>query len=144
MTRHYAGSAPVEWLRKKLGINKPRALGWGEWENWDAALKEARPVAFFLTETLPEWLEKPAEWFVDPFSNLRYYINNRWVTKTHYLKTHLKPGQWYEFDTRLLHGMFGELKDFVEIEQAWISLAFMPKKKCKCAKCQEDEKRTTT
>lgn len=65
----------------------------------------------------------------DFYYNIKCYINNRWITKTHYLKTDLKPGKWHEFDTRILHGLFNELVDFVEIEQAWMNVVFDKEKK---------------
>lgn len=127
MSRYYSGSKPFEWLRKTLKINKPVALGWGEWDKWDAALKRQRPVAYFLTETLPDWLELPARWIVDPIHSAKYYLVNRFVDKRHMLKTKLPPGKWHEFDTRILHGMFEEFIDFVEIESAWHHLLWSDK-----------------
>lgn len=32
MSRYFGSSKPVKWLRTKLGIEKPYALGWGEWD----------------------------------------------------------------------------------------------------------------
>ena len=57
----------------------------------------------------------------DAYSNAKYYIRNRWIDKTHYLKTGLKPGGYYEFDTRIIHGLFNELVDYVEMELAHLS-----------------------
>jgi hypothetical protein len=116
--RHYSDSVLFNWLRKHLGVQKPYALPMGEWDEWQIKIKNEKPVAYWITEILPDWLEKPAEWTIDPIRDLKYYLRNRFITKTHYLKTGLKPGQWHEFDERLLHGMFTELVDFVEIEKA--------------------------
>lgn len=118
MTRYYASCKPFTWLRKKLKITKPHALPLGGWEKWEAELKTQRPVAYWLTETLPDWLEKPAEWFLDPVSDAKYYVRNRWITQTHVLKTGLKPGQYHELSERMLHGLFTELVEFVEVEKA--------------------------
>jgi hypothetical protein len=127
MSRHYSSSAPVKWLRNKLNIDKPYALPWGGFEKWEAELKAKRPLAYFLTETLPDMLEYPAKWTVDPFNEVRYYFRNRFVTKTHYIATGLAPGKWYEFDSRVLHGLFTELVDFVEIEKAGHMVAWSHK-----------------
>jgi hypothetical protein len=124
MSRYYSSSKPFEWMRKKLGIEKPVALPFGEWKRWDADLKRQRPIAFWLTETLPDWLEKPAEWVVDPLNDLRYYVKNRYFTQTHYLRTDLKPGDYHECDTRLLHGIFTTLVDFVEIDKAHMQVVW--------------------
>jgi hypothetical protein len=127
MSRHYSGSEPVNWLRTKLGINKPYALPWGGFEKWEAELKSARPVAYFFTETLPDILEYPAKWTIDPINEVRYYFRNRFITQTHYLKTGLEPGKWHEFERRILHGLFTELVDFVEIEKAGHMVAWSAK-----------------
>jgi hypothetical protein len=124
MSRYFGSSKPVKWLRTKLGIEKPHALGWGEWEEWEAKLRDERPVAFFFTETLPDALADAANWFMYPFEDTQNYIKNRFGSQTHVMRTGLKPGQWHEFDTRLLHAAFNELKNFVEIEQAWMQVAF--------------------
>lgn len=119
MRRHYSSSAFIKWLRNKLDINKPYALPWGGFEKWEAELKAQRPIAYFFTEVLPEWFEKPAEWLIDPIHEGTYYIRNRFVTQTHVLRTGLEKGKWHELERRMLHGMFNELVDFVEIDQAW-------------------------
>jgi hypothetical protein len=119
-SRNYSDSQIFNWLRGSVfKIKKPYALPWGGWSKWDEELKAARPVAYFVTETLPEWLEKPAEYTIDPIYNVSYYLRNRFVRQTHLIRTDLAPGDWHEYETRILHGMFTELVDFVEIEQAW-------------------------
>ena len=120
MTRNYQSLAFFEWLREKVfKIEKPGALPWGEWGKWNNNLKTTRPVAYWLTETLPDWLEKPAEWIIDPVYSVKYYIVNRWIDKTHAMESTLERGKWHEFEERLLYCMFDELVNFVEIEQAW-------------------------
>lgn len=122
--RYYADAALFVWLRNKVfRLEKPYALGWGEWDIWKENTKRARPFAYFFCETLPDILEKPAEYFIDPIDDLVYYLRNRLVRKTHYLRTGLAPGKWYDFGTRLLHGSFTELVDFVEVEKAWHMVA---------------------
>jgi len=119
-SRHYQDTWLFTWLRKSVfKIEKPRALPWGGWEKWDNELKTSRPVAYFATETLPDWLEKPAQWTIDPIYNATYYLRNRFVRQTHMVHTDLQQGVWHEYETRILHGMFTELVDFVEVEQAW-------------------------
>jgi hypothetical protein len=111
-------------LRNKLNIDKPYALPWGGFEKWEAELKAQRPIAYFFTEVLPDWIEYPAKWTIDPINDVRYYFRNRWITKTHYIKTRLQPGKWYEYETRILHGLFSELVDFVEIDKASHAVAW--------------------
>lgn len=119
MNRYYAGSTPFRWLRKKLGVKKPTALGWGEWAKWENNLKAERPIAHFLTETLPDWCELPGKLFYDPIDNARYRFLNRFVDQTHVLNTGLKKGEYHPMETRILYGLFNELVDFVEVDMAW-------------------------
>jgi len=118
--RNYQDSWLFNWLRQSVfQIDKPRALAWGGWTKWEAELKARRPIAYFVAETLPAWLEKPAEWTIDPIYDASYYLRNRFVRQTHMVHTDLQKGVWHEYETRILHGMFTELVDFVEVEQAW-------------------------
>jgi hypothetical protein len=61
-------------------------------------------------------------WPTEKFSNAIYYINNRWVTRSHALTAHrrdIKPGEWRDLGNRFLPCLFNELVNFVEVEQAW-------------------------
>lgn len=121
----YASAWPVfEWLRKKLKVDKPEYLGWGEWDEWDANFKKTRPVAFFLTESVPEAIDWLDEQTLERLDHVRAYYVNRFVTKSHILPTGLEKGRSYSVDDRLLHGVFGALIDFVEVECASMHLAF--------------------
>lgn len=117
MTRHYAETALFQWIRSKLNIKKPVALRWGEWEKWDDELKKNNPIGFFLTETLPELLEKIPENTIDHIDNVRHFVCN-YVYGTHCLRSTLSRGEWHELDTRVLHCMFDSFVDFIEIETA--------------------------
>lgn len=123
--RYYADSNTFTWLRNKVfKLEKPTALPWGGWAVWERETRAARPFAYFICETLPDILEKPAEWIVDPLNDAAYYLRNRFINKTHYLHTDLEPGKWHEFESRMLHGCFTELVDFVEIEKAWSNVSW--------------------
>lgn len=103
------------------GVEKPFALEWGEWDLWKEKQRKERPIRFWLSDTLLEYVQDIVYFPYDVYSNLRHYIQNRWIDKRHYLKTGLKPGHYYEFDERILHGLFNELVDYVEIECAHLS-----------------------
>jgi hypothetical protein len=120
MSRYYAGSKPVRALRRWFGIEKPNALQWGEWDDWKKATKANHPVGYWLTEKLPNYLEKIPETFVDPFHNISYYIRNRWHRQTHVLRTGFKPGTYHDFRERILYGLMESMVDFVEVEKAWM------------------------
>lgn len=117
MNRYYAELPFFKWLRTKFGIKKPVALRWGEWEKWDDELKKTKPLAFFLTETFPELLEKIPKNTIDHIDNLRIYVVNC-IQGTHKLSSNLQRGKWHEFDTRLLNCLFDSFIDFIEVETA--------------------------
>jgi len=103
------------------GEKKPFALEWGKWEEWKKEQKKKRPIRFWLAEEGLSKLQNFVMFPMDVYDEIKYYISNRWITKTHYLKTGLKPGHYYELDYRILHGLFNELVDFVEIEYAHLA-----------------------
>jgi hypothetical protein len=102
------------------GEKKPFALEWGKWSKWKKEQQKKRPIRFWLAETGLLKLQDFVMFPFDIYDEIRYYVRNRWIDKTHYLKTGLKPGYYYEFDYRILHGLFNELVDFVEIEYAYL------------------------
>ena len=129
------------YLRQKLAVNKPYALEWGQWDIWMKDFKKSRPYAFFLTETLPDWIENVAYYIPTPISDIQYYIRNRFIRKTHVLPTGFKPGEYYDLDERILHGVMTALVDYVEIELAyksrWCKTEESKKAKWKNGRCPE-------
>lgn len=101
-----------------------------EWVAWRKKAKQAK-FAYWFTEKFLSWLQNTVNWPNDKLSDGRYYLYNRFIGKTHYLRTGLKPGAWYDMDTRLLHGMFEELVDFIEVEKAWMMVIWDDEKRKK-------------
>jgi hypothetical protein len=110
------------------GTEKPFALEWKEWDEWKDTQKKERPIRFWLSDTLLGYMQDVIYFPYDIYSHCKHYIRNRWIDKRHYLKTGLKPGHYYEFDERILHGLFNELIDYVEIECAHLSFLNEDKK----------------
>ena len=115
-SNYWSCSKFADWLR---GTTKPAV---GTSEEWDAWRKHARAkiLRYWLAEEGLDHLQNFIYWPANRFHGLRCYIKNRWITKSHALTSSLKRGNWYDFDTRLLHAAFDELVNFVEIEQAWM------------------------
>lgn len=112
---YWSCSRFADWLR---GEKKPGALEWKSWEEWRKSASSKRPFRYFLAETL---LDRLQDIFMFPWDAARSFSNwrhNRFVAKTHYLKTGLKPGCYHELDERILHGLFNEFREFVEGELA--------------------------
>jgi len=111
--KHWTCSKFADWIR---GEEKPFALEWNKWEDWRKEQELKRPWRFWLSDTLLKRLQDLIYFPNDVYREIKFYIRNRWIDKTHYLKTNLRPGNYYDLDHRILNGLFNELVDFVEIE----------------------------
>lgn len=112
---YWSCSKFADWVR---GEKKPAAMEWNAWEDWRKEASAKRPWRFFIAE---EVLDRVQDFFMFPRDlahSLSAWWDNRFVSKTHYLKTGLKPGVYHELDERILHGLFNEFREFVESELA--------------------------
>ena len=121
-THYWSCSKFADWLRGTPKIS----MGTGkEWADWEKQAREAHPIRYWIADTALDKLQDIWMWIPDRLHGIKYYINNRWVSKTHVMASHtLKPGKWHEFDQRMIHCLFEQLIDFVEIEQAWHHIAW--------------------
>jgi hypothetical protein len=103
------------------GTPKPLALEWDAWEKWHDDAKQSHPCRYWLAENLLRNIQNIVSWPLDAIHTIRVYTRNRFIDKTHYLKTGLKAGTYYDLDERILYGLFNELVDLVEIEYAHLS-----------------------
>lgn len=120
-SRYWSCSLFANWIR---GTSKPvseTGRGWNEWRK-EASAKH--PIRYWIAEEGLDYLQDFVTWPVRKIYDLKYYINNRWVTETHALSSNLKKGQWHEFDTRLMHCMFDSMVDYIEVEEAWSNIAW--------------------
>jgi hypothetical protein len=109
----------ADWLR---GTPKLKCGTSEEWDAWTEQAKTAYPVRWWIAEEGLDHLQKIVYYIPDKLNDVRYYINNRWVTRSHALTAHprdIAPGTWRDVGNRFLPCLFNELVDFVEIEQAW-------------------------
>jgi hypothetical protein len=119
MRNYWTCSKFADWIR---GTTKLKCGTGKEWREWEEAAKAKYPIRWWLAE---EGLDKIQDvWCYIPerINDVRYYINNRWITKTHALTAHpsdIPRGQWRDVGGRFLPCLFNELVDFVEVEQAW-------------------------
>ena len=114
----------ADWIRgtPKLDMGTSE-----EWNDWEDRAKRYNPVRWWIAEEGLGYLQDFVTWPVRKIYDIKYYINNRWVSRTHGLTAHprdLKPGEWCDVGNRFLPCLFNELVDFVEIEQAWHHIAW--------------------
>ena len=109
----------ADWLR---GTPKLKCGTSEQWDAWYAEAAKAHPVRYWIAEEGLDHLQKFVYYIPDKLNDIRYYINNRWVSHSHALTAHprdIQPGNWCDVGNRFLPCLFNELVDFVEIEQAW-------------------------
>jgi len=114
----------ADWLR---GTMKPKAETGEGWHKWNKQAKKSHPFRYWLAEEGLDIIQKTIFYPVDKLYALKYYINNRFVTRTHSLTAHardISPGSWCDVGNRFLPCLFNELVDFVEIELAWWHVAW--------------------
>lgn len=120
MRSNYWSCSPfADWLR---GTAKPLAEDGKGWRVWQRAAKDSHPIRFWIAEEGLDHLQNMVYWPADRLYDIKSYINNRWVTRTHALTAHasdIKPGSWCDVGNRFLPCLFNELRDFVEVELAW-------------------------
>jgi hypothetical protein len=127
-TPHYwSCSKFADWVRgtPKLGAGTSE-----QWDEWDRKAKRYNPIRYWLAEEGLDYVSNVVYWIPDTLHSIKYYINNRWVSRTHSLTAHvndIKPGQWCDVGNRFLPCLFNELVDFVEIELAWWHIAWSDK-----------------
>lgn len=96
------------------------AKGWREWRQ---KANSEQPIAYWLNETAADWIRDKVRYVTDPVKKFQSLVRYRVFDRYHLIDTGLEPG-YADMDTRMLHGMFNMLVDFVEIEKAWMTVVF--------------------
>lgn len=136
---YWSCSKFADWIR---GESKPYALEWDKWEEWEKDQKKQRPFRYWLSDTFLKILQDIVYFPLDIYRTIKVYIRNRYIDKLQYLHTGLKPGEYYDLDYRILHGLFNELVDFIELELSasmrWDSSKNYKFVKGRCQQAQDD------
>jgi len=114
----------ADWLR---GTEKLSAATSEEWNEWHTSAKMRHSFRYWLAEEALDAIQGFLYYPVDCLNDIRYYINNRWISRSHSLTAHpkdIKPGSWADVGNRFLPCLFNELVNFVEIELAWWHIAW--------------------
>jgi hypothetical protein len=118
-SNYWSCSKFADWIR---GTNKLSAGTSEEWDEWTTQAQMKHNFRYWLAEEALGHIQDFVTWPARKLNDVRYYINNRWVSRSHSLTAHprdIKPGNWCDVGNRFLPCLFNELVDFVEIEQAW-------------------------
>jgi hypothetical protein len=119
MKNYWTCSKFADWLR---GTTKLKCGTGEEWVEWEKRAKADYPVRWWLAEEGLDYVQRFIMFIPETLHSIKYYINNRYITRTHALTAHprdIKPGTWSDVGHRFLPCLFNELQDFVEVELAW-------------------------
>jgi len=125
--RYWTIGPLADWIR---GTPSPGALTAEGWDDWNKMAKDKHPIRFWIADEGLRYLQDFVMWPIDKLYSIKYYINNRFVSRTHALTAHprdIKPGQWQDVGYRFLPCLFNELQNYVEVELAWWHLAWATK-----------------
>ena len=128
---YWSCSAFADWIR---GNPKGGAKTAEDWDDWRDRSKKDHPVRHWIAEEALDKIQNFIWWPIDRIYDVKYYINNRFISRTHSLTAHprdIKPGKWCDVGHRFLPCLFNELVDFVEVELAWWHLAWSPEERPK-------------
>lgn len=124
MRKYWSNSKFADWVR---GCKKPKSATADQWDEWNTNEKATNRLRYLIAEEFLDGIQSAMYWPIDKLSKIKYYVNNRWVTRTHCLTAHprdIKPGEWRDVGNRFLPCLFNELVEFVEIELAWWNIAW--------------------
>lgn len=113
--KYWSNSKIAEIIRK---VPKPKSATMEEWRDWENETKEKYPIRYYITEELLNDIQDIVNYIPDKIYNVKCYLKNRFITRTHLLYSTLPKGKWHEFDERLLYCAFDQFVDFIEIEKA--------------------------
>jgi len=118
-SNYWSNSKLSHKIQQLVGMKKqpPFATSKG-WRELDAHNKKVNPSIFWITEEGFDMVQNFIYFPYDVYKNVRRYIINRFVDKTHLIVTDLKKGDWHEVDEVLLHGIMQVVVDFVEGQKA--------------------------
>ena len=113
--KYWTCSKFADWLR---GTMKPESETIEGWDSWRIEAEKKHPYRFWLAEEGLDAIQNVVMFIPNKLYDIKYNLLNRFVTRTHTLTSNLKRGQWHELDERILHSLFDELVNFVEVELA--------------------------
>ena len=119
MRNYWSCTRFADWVR---GTPKGGAKTSEDWDQWRDEAERYNPVRYWIAEELLDNIQGFLLYIPERLNDVRYYINNRWVSKSHALTAHARdipPGSWRDVGHRFLPCLFNELVNFVEVEQAW-------------------------
>lgn len=108
-------------LKQWFYQDMPESASMEDWDIWTGKAK-LNKLRWFISDTIPTWWYSVA---VFPYNKFTDYFRYRLVPwhRYHMMATGQKPG-YSDVSERLLYVNMNALKDFVEIEKAWMQVTW--------------------
>jgi len=114
-TNYWSCSRFAKKIRSMFGaIPKPSYATGQEWSDWNKRSKSSNPIIHWIAEEGLDKVQDFIYWPLDKYEDIEVYIRNRYIDKLQYLDTGLKPGEYYDLNHRILHGLFNEFVKFID------------------------------
>jgi len=108
-------------FKKRLFPDMPDAASMEEWDVWNNNAMKSK-FKWFIVDTVPTWFAVTFQYRYEHFISK---LKSKYIRKHNLIKiTTLEDDEWYDTNTRLMHGMFQLLVDFVELEKAHMQVIF--------------------
>jgi len=82
MRNYWTCSKFADWIR---GTTKLKCGTGKEWHEWEKAAKAKYPVRWWIAEEGLDHIQDVWCWIPERINDVRYYVNNRWVSHSHRL-----------------------------------------------------------
>jgi hypothetical protein len=106
-------------FKKYLFPDMPEAASMEDWDEWNNNAMKSK-FKWFIADIVPTWF---AVTFQYRYENFISKLKSKYIRKHNLIKINsLKDDEWYDTDTRLMHGMFQLIVDFVELEKSHMQI----------------------
>lgn len=118
----WSDSKLSKWLQNKVGFECKGLYTFGtdDYKNEQLRNKKNHPIVFWFTEVFLDSVQYFIYFIPEKINSGLIYISNRFFDKTHYVKTYMKPGEYYDNHERIFHGLMNIIVDVVECDKAWM------------------------
>ncbi len=122
---YWSNSAVSDFLYKKVNVKKPHSLSMNDWKMWHETTKQEHPIMYFINEEALGVFQDIVMFPIDLYKRIKFVIRNRYISHSHCMcSTTLEKGVYHDFRDKMLHCLFDELVDFVEIEKGLMNIAW--------------------
>ena len=108
-------------------IDTPKALPWGEWDDWHKKIKSEKPFSYFILKYVPEQFDHAYKRYIKyPINSFMSFVCCRFIEKYYLIDTGLNKNRHHDFDQRSMNGIFNMIVNHIESTLAFNFLCGLP------------------